>query len=125
MNPVVTRCGHYFCEDCAYSHYRTSIKCYQCGEETQGIFNVAHNLVKKVQHLEENRVRKEERRKRRRPPGEVTAPGDDEPQSEEIGRSDSEGQRSGSGEESDSDEVVQELSRQRMTQLDTDCDKSE
>lgn len=53
MNPVVTRCRHYFCEKCAFSHYSTSIKCYVCGVETQGIFNAAHNLIAKVKQREE------------------------------------------------------------------------
>lgn len=66
MNPVVTRCGHYFCETCAYAHYSTSIKCYQCGKETQGIFNAAFDLLKKVKNIEQDRQRKAQRRKQRR-----------------------------------------------------------
>nr|CEL76477.1 TPA: zinc finger (CCCH type) protein, putative [Toxoplasma gondii VEG] len=66
MNPVVTRCGHYFCETCAYTHYSTSIKCYQCGKETQGIFNSAFDLLRKVKNIEMDRERKAQRRKQRR-----------------------------------------------------------
>ncbi|PHJ17353.1 zinc finger (ccch type) motif-containing protein [Cystoisospora suis] len=124
MNPVVTRCGHYFCEDCAYSHYRTSIKCFQCGEETQGIFNVAHNLIKKIKSLEENRAHKEERRKRRRPIVGAVASADNESQSEEAGRSDTEERRSGSDGDSDSDGLAAELSTQEMSRSMAGCGKA-
>ena len=39
--PIVTQCGHYFCERCALSHYSTSSTCFQCGKATNGIFNEA------------------------------------------------------------------------------------
>ncbi|PFH35118.1 zinc finger (CCCH type) motif-containing protein [Besnoitia besnoiti] len=92
MNPVVTRCGHYFCETCAYSHYSTSIKCYQCGKETQGIFNAAFDLLKKVKNIEADRARKAQRRKQRR--GDHAEASDDDAQSEDDGKtsqSDTEG----------------------------------
>ena len=39
-NPVVTRCGHYFCEKCALYRFRaTSKTCAACGKETLGVFN--------------------------------------------------------------------------------------
>ncbi|CAG8462987.1 6010_t:CDS:2 [Paraglomus brasilianum] len=54
QNPVVTKCGHYFCDKCALDNYRISPKCYACGNPTNGIFNTAKNLLKK---LEEKRQR--------------------------------------------------------------------
>jgi hypothetical protein len=69
VNPVVSKCGHYFCEKCALqryakvqrAHVRASVcrrvgpsqphtapqdtKCAGCGEQTFGIFNTADKLV--------------------------------------------------------------------------------
>ncbi|KAK4546576.1 hypothetical protein LTR36_001793 [Oleoguttula mirabilis] len=44
--PVVTRCGHYFCEKCAMTRYMKEKKkgCAQCGADTHGTFNVAKKL---------------------------------------------------------------------------------
>jgi len=39
--PVVTICGHYFCEKCALEHYSKSGKCFACNAPTNGIFNAA------------------------------------------------------------------------------------
>nr|GFD24680.1 hypothetical protein [Tanacetum cinerariifolium] len=39
-NPVVTKCGHYFCEKCAMTRYMKDKKkqCANCGADTQGSF---------------------------------------------------------------------------------------
>ncbi|OKL57426.1 Pre-mRNA-splicing factor cwc24 [Talaromyces atroroseus] len=58
-NPIVTKCGHYFCESCALQRYRKNPSCAACGAGTGGVFNVA----KKLNHLLE---KKRERAKRRR-----------------------------------------------------------
>ena len=47
QDPVVTRCRHYFCEQCALQHNAKSKKCAVCEELTGGIFNVAHEILKK------------------------------------------------------------------------------
>mmetsp|Transcript_43972 Transcript_43972/g.70379 ORF Transcript_43972/g.70379 Transcript_43972/m.70379 type:complete len:235 (-) Transcript_43972:1847-2551(-) len=44
IKPVVTVCGHYFCQKCAFKHYATSSRCAVCGEQTKGIFNAAKEL---------------------------------------------------------------------------------
>lgn len=46
--PIITLCGHYFCEVCAIQHYRTSPKCFECGAATQGIFNIAHQIIQEI-----------------------------------------------------------------------------
>ena len=46
-DPVVTRCKHYFCEQCALKHNATSPKCFVCDAPTAGIFNVAHDILAK------------------------------------------------------------------------------
>jgi RING finger protein 113A len=43
-NPVVTTCGHYFCESCALQRYRRNPSCAACGAGTGGVFNVAKKL---------------------------------------------------------------------------------
>ncbi|KAK3336977.1 hypothetical protein B0T19DRAFT_481401 [Cercophora scortea] len=45
--PVVTRCGHYFCEACALKRYRSRDPgCAACGAATNGVFNAAKKLQK-------------------------------------------------------------------------------
>ncbi|KEY65843.1 hypothetical protein S7711_05849 [Stachybotrys chartarum IBT 7711] len=44
--PVVTRCGHYFCEPCALQRYRKDPTCAACGSGTNGVFNSAKRLKK-------------------------------------------------------------------------------
>ncbi|GFG20601.1 pre-mRNA-splicing factor cwc24 [Aspergillus udagawae] len=46
-NPIITKCGHYFCESCALQRYRKNPSCAACGAGTGGVFNVA----KKLSHL--------------------------------------------------------------------------
>lgn len=44
QNPIVTKCGHYFCESCALQRYRKNPSCEACGAGTGGVFNVAKKL---------------------------------------------------------------------------------
>ncbi|KAI8822421.1 uncharacterized protein EV422DRAFT_490283, partial [Fimicolochytrium jonesii] len=46
--PVVTKCDHYFCESCALKHHAKSIKCFICGQPTQGLFKPAAHLQAKI-----------------------------------------------------------------------------
>ena len=55
--PVVTRCGHYFCEDCALGHYKKSKRCFVCSKQTNGIFNMAKNIVAKLKGIKERDVK--------------------------------------------------------------------
>lgn len=45
-NPVVTKCGHYFCEKCAMQRYMKDKKkaCANCGADTNGSFGIAKKL---------------------------------------------------------------------------------
>ncbi|KAH8594084.1 pre-mRNA-splicing factor cwc24 [Bisporella sp. PMI_857] len=45
-DPIVTKCGHYYCESCALKRYRKDPSCAACGAGTGGVFNVAKNLKK-------------------------------------------------------------------------------
>ena len=49
-DPVVTRCGHYFCEQCALKRHAApgGGACAACGKATGGTFNVAHAIARKV-----------------------------------------------------------------------------
>ena len=47
-NPVVTKCRHYFCESCALTHFKKSKRCFVCNQATQGVFNPAKDLIKKM-----------------------------------------------------------------------------
>ncbi|XP_010265576.1 PREDICTED: zinc finger CCCH domain-containing protein 1 [Nelumbo nucifera] len=49
VDPVVTKCKHYFCEHCALKHHSKNKKCFVCNEPTLGIFNTAHEIRKKME----------------------------------------------------------------------------
>ncbi|KAI9179208.1 RNA-splicing factor [Blastocladiella emersonii ATCC 22665] len=48
VNPIETKCGHFFCEKCAIDHHRTSPKCAACKQPTQGIFSPAKTLLQRL-----------------------------------------------------------------------------
>ena len=47
-DPVVTRCGHYFCSACAIKRFAKTPKCLACGAPTGGIFNRADKVIDKL-----------------------------------------------------------------------------
>lgn len=57
-DPVVTRCGHYYCSACAIKRYAKTPKCLACGAPTGGIFNRADKVIEKI-----NKKRKEKEAK--------------------------------------------------------------
>ncbi|KAJ3692175.1 hypothetical protein LUZ60_012525 [Juncus effusus] len=48
VDPVVTKCKHYFCEHCALKHHSKNKKCFVCNKPTLGIFNVAQEIKKRM-----------------------------------------------------------------------------
>jgi len=52
-DPIVTRCGHYFCERCALQRYRRDPTCAACGAGTNGVFNGAKRLKKMLERKRE------------------------------------------------------------------------
>jgi hypothetical protein len=52
--PVVTRCGLYFCSACAIKRFGKTPKCLAWGTSTGGIFNRADKIIEKM-----NKKRKE------------------------------------------------------------------
>ncbi|KAJ2966713.1 hypothetical protein NUW58_g10598 [Xylaria curta] len=57
--PIVTRCGHYFCLPCALQQYRKDPGCAACGSGTNGVFNTAKTLKRL---LEKKKARQERKR---------------------------------------------------------------
>lgn len=50
-SPIVTRCGHYFCEKCALDRYKKDPNCAACGSGTNGIFNSAKKLARQIDKI--------------------------------------------------------------------------
>ncbi|KAK0534001.1 RNA-splicing factor [Tilletia horrida] len=62
--PVVTRCGHYFCMACAIKRYAKNPKCFACGKPTNGIFNAATKIIERMEKKREAKAESlRERRK--------------------------------------------------------------
>jgi len=60
-DPVVTKCGHFFCERCAFDHHKKSKKCAICGELTGGVFNEATKLITFLKkHAEKEKEKEKE-----------------------------------------------------------------
>lgn len=47
-NPIVTNCGHYFCERCAVDRYSKDPLCAICNKQTMGVFNAARKLIARL-----------------------------------------------------------------------------
>jgi RING finger protein 113A len=63
VDPVVTKCGHYFDSACAIKRFAKTPKCFACGAPTGGMFNSATAVLKK---LEAKQKAKDERRREER-----------------------------------------------------------
>jgi RING finger protein 113A len=59
-SPVVTRCGHYFCSDCAIKRFAKTPKCIACGAQTGGIFNRADKILAKMNNKKTKKGGEEE-----------------------------------------------------------------
>ncbi|RKP07146.1 hypothetical protein THASP1DRAFT_31044 [Thamnocephalis sphaerospora] len=53
--PVVTKCGHYFCQKCALKRYAKTPKCHACGAPTGGVFKTATRLLEKLREKQQRR----------------------------------------------------------------------
>ncbi len=81
-DPIVTKCGHYFCEGCALLRYRKNPSCAACGAGTGGVFNGAKGL-KRI--LERKRERARRRREKAKEAGEEMEDEEEEEEEEEEG----------------------------------------
>ncbi|XP_058464360.1 E3 ubiquitin-protein ligase RNF113A [Malaya genurostris] len=52
VDPIVTKCKHYFCEKCALANYKKSTRCAICGVQTNGMFNPAKELIARLKTRE-------------------------------------------------------------------------
>ncbi|KAI0487780.1 hypothetical protein F4859DRAFT_466170 [Xylaria cf. heliscus] len=74
--PIVTRCGHYFCLPCALQRYRKDPTCAACGSGTNGVFNTAKTLKRL---LEKKKARQEKKRQAAIEAGEEVPEEEEEP----------------------------------------------
>ncbi|KXJ89524.1 hypothetical protein Micbo1qcDRAFT_165622 [Microdochium bolleyi] len=58
--PIITRCGHYFCLPCALQRYRKDPSCAACGAGTSGVFNTAKTLNKLLEKKRQREARLKE-----------------------------------------------------------------
>lgn len=61
VDPVVTRCGHYFCSSCAIRRFAKTPKCYACGLPTNGLFNKADKILDKKRKAQDARMEARQR----------------------------------------------------------------
>ncbi|XP_058066993.1 E3 ubiquitin-protein ligase RNF113A [Anopheles bellator] len=52
VDPIITKCKHYFCERCALAQYKKSSRCAICGVQTNGVFNPAKELIARLKTRE-------------------------------------------------------------------------
>ena len=57
-SPVITRCGHYFCESCALQRYTRDPTCAACGASTNGVFNSTSKLKKLLERKRKRAAKK-------------------------------------------------------------------
>ena len=61
VDPVVTRCNHYFCCACALAMAKKQRgKCSACDQDTKGNFRNADFLLEKLKAIEDKRAKKVE-----------------------------------------------------------------
>lgn len=61
-DPVVTKCGHYFCETCALKRYTKNSKCFACGKRTDGLFQRADKILRRMEQAQTARKEEEDDR---------------------------------------------------------------
>lgn len=52
VDPVVSKCQHYFCEKCALERYKKTTRCFVCNAQIT-TFNPARNLIARLKNLDE------------------------------------------------------------------------
>ena len=52
---MLIRCKHYFCEKCALTQFKKSTRCFICNVQTNGVFNPAKEIIKRMQQEEDEK----------------------------------------------------------------------
>lgn len=60
VNPIVTKCKHYFCEKCALANFKKSSRCIICSKQTNGVFNPAKELIVRLKNQPDENCANEE-----------------------------------------------------------------
>jgi len=50
-DPIKTNCGHFFCKKCAMKSYKKTPGCRVCGENTEGIFMTATEIIRRQKKM--------------------------------------------------------------------------
>lgn len=84
-DPIQTKCGHYFCQNCAIQHHRKSPKCFACNAATLGIFTISKEITAKLAEKKKKVEEKEKlaRERAERLAAEEQEEDDDEDESDE------------------------------------------
>ncbi|VVB06879.1 unnamed protein product [Arabis nemorensis] len=53
LDPIVTKCNHYFCHHCALKHEKENNTCFVCNQPTLGVFNTAVEIKTKIARVRE------------------------------------------------------------------------
>ncbi|RNA34613.1 RING finger protein 113A-like [Brachionus plicatilis] len=62
VNPVVTKCKHYFCEKCFVQNNKKNSRCFACKKQTLGIFFAAKEIIKKMNDIKQQSEPVEEKK---------------------------------------------------------------
>lgn len=54
VNPIVTKCKHYFCEKCFVQYNKQNSRCFACKKQTMGIFFAAKDIIKKMNAVDQD-----------------------------------------------------------------------
>ncbi|TVY30174.1 Pre-mRNA-splicing factor [Lachnellula hyalina] len=60
-DPILTKCGHYFCLNCALTRYKKDPSCAACGAGTGGMFNGAKGLKKLLDKKREKAAKRRQK----------------------------------------------------------------
>ena len=55
-DPIVTKCGHYFCAQCAITRFAKTPKCFACGAKTEGLFQSATRVLERMRQRQASRA---------------------------------------------------------------------
>jgi RING finger protein 113A len=54
VNPIMTKCNHYFCEKCALERFKKTTRCFVCSAQTSGVFNPARKLMERLKMVNDS-----------------------------------------------------------------------